>query len=233
MHSSERFRFFACVLSMALAAVPAWASAPLDHQHPADTEGLEGLTDPPVRSLVTPYLTAKQHGARLYFLYDAPARVECYDLGAQAWLPMILLPPGPTAFDIDAIGLYVAFGQSVYAFETDGTGQRFLRSESDPVQELFAFGSRLLVVEASHVSSLDVATGAVIDEEDIGWSWRGTSFDGAAIFGRTTSVSPADILRMGVELDGTLGPDDDSPYHGDFPSATRTFALPGIGAVVD
>ena len=42
-------------------------------------------------------------------------------------------------------------------------------------------------------------------------------------------------LRLQISLfpDGTMGPQGDSPYHGDYPNASRTFLFPNQARLVD
>ena len=204
-----------------------------DHRHSDGTPGLEGLTRPGRALPATPYLTAKQKGRLVHFLYDAPARIERYDLETQSWLAIVLLPPGPVAFDVDASGIFVAFESSLYAFDADGTGQRFLRNLDETPIELFAAGAYLLAVAPGRITSVQKSDGALIAEQGVSFGITGATFDGSEVLGRTAWVSPTDVLRIAVHPDGTRGSDEDSPYHGDFPGADRTFPLPATGGVVD
>lgn len=204
-----------------------------DHRHPDGTPGLEGLTRPGRALPATPYVTAKQKGRLVHFLYAAPARIERYDLDTQSWLAMVLLPPGPVAFDVDASGIFVAYESSLYAFEPDGTRQRFLRNLDETPIELFAAGAHLVAVAPGKVSSVQKSDGALIAEQGVFFGITGATFDGSEVLGRTAWVSPADVLRIAVHPDGTLGSDQDSPYHGDFSWAERTFLLPATGRFVD
>src|SRR4030095_13260613 len=63
----------------------------------------------------------------------------------------------------------------------------------------------------------------------------GVSFSAARgkFFGRTSNVSPSDVVMLSLKPDGTFGAQSDSPYHGDYPNATRTFLFPGDARVVD
>ena len=53
------------------------------------------------------------------------------------------------------------------------------------------------------------------------------------IFGRSSGISPSDILQVTTNADGTLGTQTDSPYHGTYPNGTRTYVFPNESKVAD
>jgi len=71
--------------------------------------------------------------------------------------------------------------------------------------------------------SLEKGTGTLIDSNSYFYRMGGisvaTSINKA--FARSTNVSPTDVLYLELNPDGSLGTQDDSPYHGDYPSASN------------
>ena len=53
------------------------------------------------------------------------------------------------------------------------------------------------------------------------------------LFGRDSGISPSDIVQINVNADGTFSGSSDSPYHGDYPGASKTFMFPDDSRVAD
>jgi hypothetical protein len=53
------------------------------------------------------------------------------------------------------------------------------------------------------------------------------------IFARSANTSPGDIFSISLNADGSFGQQRDSPTHGSYPDASRTFVMPGEARVVD
>ncbi|MEZ4594532.1 MAG: PKD domain-containing protein [Chloroflexota bacterium] len=179
-----------------------------------------------------------------YFLFSDPIKLERYDIVAGTWLEPITfdaLLGTPSAVAADDSYLFVAFGQAVYRFNLDGTGQLHLYNTSSAVKELFANGPNLLINFSSgstgRLATLEKATGLLIDVGSYIYdSLNGASYapDLGKVFGRNSGISPSDIIYVTVGSDGILGASAiDSPYHGTYPNATGTFLFPGNGRVVD
>ena len=182
------------------------------------------------------WLQSTQSQGIAYFLHDAPAQIQRYDLQGAAWLAPIPLGAGPRAFTVDIDGIYVAFGRTAVRLALDGTGQTPLFNTPTDIRELLSRGNVLYLFEAGgETTSVDKTSRAQIDREDYFYSMSGVSIAPTIgkIFGRSTGISPSDILQVPIFADGTLGTLSDSPYHGNYPSATRTFVFPGEARVAD
>lgn len=190
------------------------------------------------------WIAVERRGDLVYFLCTSPARIERYDIAQDKWLAPISLGSTPTAFRTDEAGLFVAFGSSVMRFDEAGVvGTTLLSGLPNNVKELFVASGILYVFypnEAtySQFKSVRLSDGLVVDTNS---SLYGISRVGSLsiapkvgrIFGRDFALSPTDIHALTFKPDGTLSPQVDSPYHGDYPDATRTFVSPDQSVVVD
>jgi hypothetical protein len=179
-----------------------------------------------------------QHGNIAYFLSGAPAEVARYDLSTSTFLDPILLDLPPTAFYIDDDGIYLAFTRTMARMDLDGSNYTALANAVGTVRELVTFGDNLYG-NASQSSPnfirINKTTGDVLQQPDFFYSMTGISSSPGTmkIFGRSVGISPADILQITLASDGTLGAQNDSPYHGDYPSASATYMVPDDAKVVD
>lgn len=216
------------------------ARATLADNLPPDDAQPPALVDTQAQTLATPWLDVQQQNHLVYFLYSVPARLARYDLNAESWLADLVFTESPTAFTVDPDGLYIAFGRSVQRFNLDGTGKTFLRNTDTPVVSLYTIGTFLFINDSSYpygkLTSVNKSTGVYID----GKSYLYDVLQGAAVaptigklFARDSGISPADIVQIILNANGTLGAASDSPYHGAYPGATRVYVMPGEARVVD
>lgn len=182
-----------------------------------------------------PWIQAQEQGGIAYLLFEFPPRVLRYDLAAAAWLPYLPLTAVPSAMAVDDDGLYVAFGSTVRAFSLDGSGGTDLYIAPFWVQEMVVDGPFLFLAANRRLESIDKASGALIDSREYFYGMSGLSLarSTSRIYARSTGISPSDILVVPFSPDGTLGSQQDSFFHGDYPGAVRTFVLPGDSAVAD
>ena len=182
-----------------------------------------------------PWLDSKESDGIVYFVFQSPARIERYDMNAETWLADISLGDTPTAFAVDADGLYISFGRRTSRFDLGGTGETHLHNTSSDATELFTINEFLYIYFSDTLVSVNKFSGTLISSKDYWYSMRGIDVAptiGKA-FARTTGVSPSDIVEVILNSDGTLGNQNDSPYHGDYPSAAKTFVFPGETRVAD
>ncbi|MCP4201647.1 MAG: hypothetical protein GY769_06900, partial [bacterium] len=176
----------------------------------------------------TPWLHKHESGGIVYFLYDAPPRIERFDLATGDWLADLTLPDVPTAFSVDTDGLYVSFGRRTSRFALDGTGEFHLRNTVYDVSQVFTFGGFVYLQAYGSVVSADKWTGSPVGTETYGYPMQGmavvTSLGKA--MAPTLGVSPSDLVEFDLLPGGLLGPQRDSPYHGDYPTGTCAFLFP-------
>lgn len=182
---------------------------------------------------------AFEHGDIAYFLRPSLSRLERYDVAHEVWLAPIPLTLGdltPTAAHADDDGLYVAFGKSVHRYSLDGTWLAHMVDVPDNVTAFHTDGSLLFVAYAKgFFLSINKVTHQVKDDFLTIYSLVGSSISPEVnrLFVRTNNASPSEIRFIAYDDSGVFLADDDSPYHGDFPAASRTWVFPGGAKVVD
>jgi hypothetical protein len=179
------------------------------------------------------------HSARtgdvVFLLATGPPSVERYDMAQQAWLPPILLPGTPTAFAADDDGMYIAFGTRVVRRDLDGSNELVLRNTTANVTGLITAGNVAFLASYADIWSVDKVTGEAIDRANFFYSLQGLSAAPGLrrLFGHSSNVSPSDIVYVSFDSVGRLGEQRDSPAHGDYPSGTRTWVMPGEARVIE
>jgi hypothetical protein len=189
---------------------------------------------------------AATHDGVGYFVHPASPQIERYDLGSHTWLSPVTLAgatTAPTAIAVNSSGLFAAFGKVVYRYAADGATRTHLLNTATAATELLLDGPLLFVNATAgyqpDVTSIDTRNNTVVGTT-AGWSFVYDTPYGASIapgvrriFGRTMGLSPSDIVHLDYNADGTFIDSGDSPYHGDFPGAFRTWVLPDDALVVD
>ncbi len=190
------------------------------------------------------WLDKTEHNGILYFLFDTPrsgdlsnlARIERFNLATETWLAQIGLNDVPTAFAVDDDGLFISFGRRTSRFTLLGTNEIHLRNTSADVDAVIALeGALVLNFAGDGFLSMNKSTGVLFESIEYFYSMTGFSASRSAnrIFGRSTGISPSDMMRIVVNPDGTFASQVDSPYHGDYPGASRTYIFPNEARVVD
>lgn len=182
-------------------------------------------------------------GDIVYFLPEASPKIERYSLVTQQWLAPIALPTQhgtPTAFGLDDDGLYVAYGSAVKRYTVNGGLEIHILNANSPITEIFSDGNLLLLNRSDYmyarVTSINKVNNVVIDEfENYIDALAGASIAPGInkIFGRSSGVSPSDITYASYNSDGMFLLGGDSPHHGDYPGASRTWVFPDEAKVVD
>ncbi|MBW8883811.1 MAG: hypothetical protein JF612_03325 [Planctomycetia bacterium] len=187
--------------------------------------------------------TAEEFNNVAYFLRTDTPRIERYDIANEAWLSPITLAGAtgtPTAELIDADGIYVSYGPAVYRYALDGSGQTHLLNSTDNVIAIHSDGNLLFLNHSSGLYarflSIDKTTNTLIDSRDqYVESVYGSSISPQTnrILGRSGGISPSDITYVSYDDTGKFTGGGDSPYHGDYPGASKTWVFPGGTKVVD
>jgi len=196
---------------------------------------LTGRSLPGASAESLPWLATQENAGIVYFAYTSPPRIERYDLAAQVWLSDIGLAEAPTAFTVDPGNLFVSFGRRTSRFTLAGTGETHLKNTPANVSWLAVMSNQLLLQAGGDFWNLNKLTGAELDTASYFYSLRGVTAAPTLrkIFGRTTGISPSDIVVLSVNADGTFGTQNDSPYHGAYPDASQTYVFPGEARVTD
>ncbi len=185
-----------------------------------------------------PWVSDVESQGVVFFAYQTPPSIERYSLTLRSWLDTIPLDEAPTAITADADGLYVSFGRRTSRFTRLGADETHLRNSNNNVTELFTVGEILFIYDEVDMMSVGKSDGTVIDNSEQYPFWYSMAGLSVApnlgyVFGRSTGVSPSDILRVTFSADGTIGDLEDSPYHGDYPWAKRCFVFPDESSVAD
>ncbi len=170
-----------------------------------------------------------------YFAFNGPDRIERYDLVARAWLTAIPLLATATALWSDDAGLYVAEGRLLVRINpADGTRTPFVSMQTN-ITGLATVGDILLAGSGGSYATMTRTNGQQLATFSTFYSAAGFSAAGTMrrIFNRTTGVSPSDIQYLELTAAGGLASSSDSPYHGSYPDATRTFVFPNEARVAD
>ncbi len=188
---------------------------------------------PPVGNAGSNWLDAQQQDGVAYFLFDS--RIERFDLVNQTWLEPVTTPVDPKAFVVDSNGLYVGTSTSVWRLAFGGTEWSKLLNTPYAVTALLLDEDVLYVINNYQVSSVNKTTGRLIDSKVYSYALTGVSIarERNVLLGRSQDVSPSDIVQVRVDSEGKLDVQRDSPYHGDYPGASRTFVSPNEQRVAD
>ncbi len=173
----------------------------------------------------------------VYFLDRVGQRVRRFDAAANTWLADVALGGAADAFDVDASGIYLKFPDRIERRGHDGSVFVYAQTDPGTGAMIEVIGNVFLLGDSadSRVRSHDKATGAEVSSIPIWHDFTGTSgIDGEGrVFGRTNGVSPSDIVAVKLDPSGHLLGYFDSPYHGDLPPASQTFAREAGGMVAD
>ena len=224
--------------------VATYRVTPTEADPPASTVSTPPATPQPhpnpARTLKTTsvqWLDCQRVGGMAYFLFDNPAKLERFDLNASQWLPPISLPDGPKAFTASQAGIFVSFGNTISRFPLDGSTETPMGVTVDDERRVIEIADKLYLIDStgSKFVVMDATTGALIQAKS--FSSGGTGFTASPtkrkMFARSVGYTPSDILQFTLSADGLLSSQSDSPYHGAYPDATRTYLFPGEGRVTD
>nr|MDP0503435.1 fibronectin type III domain-containing protein [Verrucomicrobiota bacterium JB025] len=171
-----------------------------------------------------------------YFAFSGPDRIERYDLASRSWLPSIALDATATALWVDESAVFVAEDRAVIRFSLDGATRSPMANADSTVTSIFTLNNILAFAPSGgDFTTMEKSTGVFL--ANFSYWYSGTGFSVAPslnrAFFRSTGVSPSDIHFLEFDADGTYLSGDDSPYHGDYPSASRTFVFPNGARVAD
>jgi hypothetical protein len=171
-------------------------------------------------------------GSVLCFAVANPFRIERYDAATRAWLAFIPLSERPTALHCQTDSLYVAYDRKVVRLDPGTLVETFMVNAPSSVVVLFAAGDLLYVVERGNGTLwLDRRTGALGGQGSLGFYsvFPGVDVapDGKTLFGVTSGISPANILKIDLAPAGGIAASNGSPYHGAYSIGSWAAVLPG------
>lgn len=169
--------------------------------------------------------------------------IERYAIEEERWLAPVSLASAsetPSAIHVDTDGIYVAFGRAVYRYDTDGASRVHLLNTSSNViaihsdENLLFFNSSAGLY--SDLVSINKSTNAVISTSSVYIdSLAGSSIAPSInrIFGRSVGLSPADLTFASYSDTGLFETTGNSPYHGNYADALKTWVFDDERYVVD
>ena len=168
----------------------------------------------------------KEQDEIVYALYSSPNKIVRYDLTQERFLSEISLTSTPSAIEVDDSHIYIGLNREIRQMSLSGGSSTLVRDAGTKVVGLTDVGDYLFAAgENKDVLSIDKTDLTFVETFESHYS--GSSYIGSdesgAYFYRTTGVSPSDIHKVTINTDGTTTLDDDSPYHGDYPSAETLF----------
>ncbi len=180
---------------------------------------------------------------KAYFLFNDTPFVAVYDIQQGVWVDSIGLPHNnPSCFHFDDDYLYVGYNGSVYRYNHQGGDESpLLLRDSTPYEPraLYTDGDFLFVFLGSVKEVLNRRDGTLISRFD---DWTKDNHmiyaishfkEDRVFYGRTSGISPSDIDIMTYDSTGTFLEVRDSPHHGIYGDATKTWVFPDGKRVVD
>ncbi|MBC2606583.1 fibronectin type III domain-containing protein [Pelagicoccus albus] len=175
-----------------------------------------------------------------YLLRKSPSQVMRYDLAEEEWLDPISFEDIPISIAIDDTHLFVAYDRSVKRYDLDGSNETHVTNTSSTILDLLIDGTVLFVSQDSSLyidsASYNKSTFAEIDTFEnyvAGIAGPSLAPSKRKIFGRSRGYSPSDINYLEYDADGNFIGSGESPYHGDYPGASRTWTFPDDSKVAD
>ncbi|MEM6468543.1 MAG: hypothetical protein AAF802_03165 [Planctomycetota bacterium] len=181
-----------------------------------------------------------------YFISDSEPVIRRYDISNEEWISPINLPTDdtPTAGHVDSDGIYVAYGTSVYRYDSDGSSEQHLLSTTSDVLAIHSDNNLLLVNHSSdwsgRATSIDKTTNSVIDTAGDSFPERNDVTSGVSVdqthnrvIGRSAGTGPGDIAFIEYDDEGFFGDSGRNLNHGRFRNTSRTWVFPEDSRVVD
>lgn len=198
------------------------------------TQSAAAQTTPPL------WVGFQVKGDVAYLLRKSPSEIARYDLASTQWLPPLALQEIPSAFVVGDTHIYIAYDRKIERMDLQGGNTSQVANTPNSVIGLYIDGNVLIANRSNYLDSLfssySVLNNALIDtHEDYPHSMFGASHSSVAnrIYGRTSGISPSDIDALAYDAAGNFLEQRDSPYHGDYPSATQVWSWPDGSKAVD
>ena len=181
-------------------------------------------------------LDYKSNNGVVYFLNETPNNVIRYDTLSQSFLDEINLPKTPSAFTIDGDNIYIAYSRELKKISLTDNSSEFIRNTSTNIKEIFTLSNFIYVVETNGniqvINKLDYSLVQNYDSHSSGQSYIAIEQDNSYFF-RTTGSSPSDIRKAIINNTGAVKVETDSPYHGDYPSASKLYVNGSSNKIYD
>lgn len=185
------------------------------------------------------WVSTARLGNEVRFLFAG--EVRRYDLSTRTWLPTVTLPRGgATAIAWEGQNCYIAYGTALYSYTASLTGEAPFGTVTDSTHGLYLDGNLVIAVHSSglyaRVTIFHRTSRAILSTmESYVDSLYGSSHAPGInrLFGRTSGISPSDIVYGEYTDAGLISDTIGSPYHGTYPGASRTWVSGDELRVVD
>jgi hypothetical protein len=177
-------------------------------------------------------------GDKAYFLFSAPNKIAVYNMATQSHETDISLSKIPTAFAIKDNTAYIAYHRELRALDLTNGNNEFIRNASNDITRIVLQGDYLYAMENTGSIHVIKRNGfALVETEPSNYYSSGSSLVSSpinqAIYTRSAGISPSDISVMTIAANGGIDSITDSPYHGDYPNASRLFLNSSESKVYD
>lgn len=176
-----------------------------------------------------------QHKNIIYFLYSAPNKIARYDTQQKAFIDDIALTKVPTAFSVDDNFIYVGSHREINAISLTDGSTRFIRNSSNDVSAITNSTRQIHYKDGNTLISVSKSDYSQTNNSNLWYS--GNKFISSAIqnalYNRSSGISPSDIRKISLNEVGIPLNTIDSPYHGDYASASILYLNTSENKVYD
>ena len=171
----------------------------------------------------------------VYLADDQSNQLQRYSLVSESFLTPITLSQNPKAVHVDAAGIYVSYGTQIVKLALDGTNQTAVRTTSKAITDIEATSTLLFLAGAHYLQIANKTTHALIDSRDQFFQCSAISLanGGTEIYTTSLGYTPADIYKIAINANGTIGTIREAPYHGDYVVQDQARKFPTSNRVVD
>lgn len=172
----------------------------------------------------------------VYASFTDATHLSRYDIQNNTPLSSLPLTDSPSAFTLDGQYLYTATGRSIYKSDLDGGNRTYVLATGSDITALFTVNDYLYAEEVNGYISV-ISKADNLQKQFFASFYDGkqyiTSDANSNFFFRSVNISPSDICKGIIDSDGLIKSIQDSPYHGDFPSASKIFINRNETAIYD
>ncbi|TLU64259.1 hypothetical protein FE810_11660 [Thalassotalea litorea] len=161
----------------------------------------------------------------VYTLYSAPNKITRYDIQQNKFLGELALAKVPTAFALDSTTIYVAYHRELYAIDIATGDASFIRNSTADIQKIAVTPSKVHFVENDNIVSIDKNDTTKVNQYSRWYRPRQLVYSSVknAFYYRDSGVSPSDIHKIELDVNELPVSAMESPYHGDYPSASELY----------
>ena len=188
------------------------------------------------------YIDSTEYNGIIYVLEESPDQISRYEIATDTWLtPIPLIASlGPLDIEVHSTGIIVAFDRITYRYSFDGQTQTHITNSAASNKSIVIVNDILGIFSNDNIAGLktvDLNTLIAVDTINSLYSNRcvGPSSAGSLnrVFCRTSGLSPSDIAYIDIDPIGQIGDVRDSPHHGSYPTANKTWVFYDETRVVD